>query len=98
MEIIHATPTAASFVPLSTHQSQTPESFFDGPPVLYHHSLSAKLSIRSTELTFAPALSKLFADSSLPTNGSSPVVNGDAADAEDRELSVEGVDVWVTSE
>ena len=98
MEIIHDAPTAASFVPLSTHQSQTPESFFNGPPVLYHHSPSAKLSIRSTELTFAPILSKLFADSLLPTNGSAPAVNGDIADVEDRELSVEGVEVWVTSE
>ena len=98
MEIIHETPTAEAFVSLSTHQSQTPESFFNGPPVLYHHSPSAKLSIQSSELALAPALTKLFEGSSATQNGSAPVVNGDTPPAEDQELSVEGIDVWVTSE
>ena len=97
MEIIHEAPTAASFVPLSTHQAQTPESFFTGPPVLYHHSPSAKLSIQSSELSLAPTLIRLFHDASSHTNGAATAVNGEA-ETEDREISIEGIDVWITSE
>ena len=97
MEIIHEGPTAASFVPLSSHQAQTPESFFTGPPVLYHHSPSTKLCIQSSELSLAPALVKIFHDASSHTNGATTGVNG-VAEAEDREISIEGVDGWVTSE
>ena len=100
MENIHDAPTAASFVPLSTHQAQTPESFFTGPPVLYHHSPSARLSVQSSEIHLAPIFARLFEkleNESPHTNGTAGTTNGDRED-EDRELSVEGIEVWVTSE
>lgn len=97
METIHDAPTATSFVPLSTHQAQTPDSFFTEPPVLYHHSPSTKLSVQSSELLHAPIIAKLFENETPQTNGSAGTTNGDR-EGEDRELSLEGIDVWVTSE
>ena len=100
MEIIHDVPTAASFVQLSTHQAQTPESFFTGPPVLYHHSPSAKLSVQSSELLLAPVFARLFENpehKSPHTNGTAGTTNGDQEE-EDQELSTGGIDIWVTSE
>ena len=109
MEIIHQAPTSSSFTPLAVHQSQTPESFYSGPPVLYHHSPSASLSLHASELAAAPALSGLANGAHRSANGTSTVaVNGHgAADQEeeeeeeeegDEEIEITGVDVWVTSE
>ena len=109
MEVLHSAPTASSFTPLSTHQSQTPDSFFTGPPILHHHSPSATLKIHSHDLAATPALSGLAAgiqqrrpnDTSL---SSAAIVNGHAeGQGEDEggsgeELEITGVDVWVTSE
>jgi len=98
MEVIHTTPTTGSFVPLSTHQSQTPESFFSGPPVLYHHSPAATLKTHASELVTAPALHSLFDLSQAPVNGTA-AVNAYPRDAEEEhEVEAEGVDIWVSSE
>lgn len=105
MEIIHQAPTSSSFTPLAVHQSQTPESFYSGPPVLYHHSPSASLYLHASDLAAAPALSGLANGARRGANGTAAVaVNGhDAADGEDgddedEEIEIVGVDVWVTSE
>ena len=98
MEIIHNAPTIESFIPFSTYQSQTPDSFFSCPPVLYHHSPSATLKTQASELVSAPAFRSLFANSEAATNGTA-VVNGVDADIEeDHEVEAQDVDVWVTSE
>ena len=94
MEVIHEAPLETSFTPLSEHQSQTPESFYSGPPVLYYHSPSAQLVILESELTNSPALSRL-ADTSS-TNG--VTVNGEGEEEHEQEKVIEGIDVWVTSE
>ena len=95
MEIIHQAPTSSSFTPLAVHQSQTPESFYSGPPILYHHSPSASLYLHASDLAAAPALSGLANGAHRSANGTAAVaVNGhDAAEEE-----IAGVDVWVTSE
>lgn len=106
MELIHQAPTTSSFTPLAVHQSQTPESFYSGPPVLYHHSPSATLSLHASDLAAAPALSALANGARRGANGTAAVaVNGDGAAAEeeeeedeDEEIEIPGVDVWVTSE
>lgn len=103
MEIIHQAPTSSSFTPLAVHQSQTPESFYSGPPVLYHHSPSASLYLHASDLAAAPALSGLANGAHRSANGTAAVaVNGhDAAEEEedeDEEIEIVGVDVWVTSE
>ena len=95
MEVIHEAPTVFSFIPLSEHQSQTPQSFYSGPPVLYHRSPSSQLVILESELINSPALSKLAGLSN--TNGTA--VNGDGEDEKhDRDIVVEFIDIWVTSE
>ena len=105
MERISTAPTNASFTPLSVHQSQTPSSFYSGPPVLYHHSPSATLSIRAHDLAAAPALSGLAEGAHRRANGAASVVNGgdgageeEVEEEEDEEIEIAGVDVWVTSE
>ena len=102
MEVLHGgdgAPTSSSFNPLSIHQSQTPDSFFSGPPILYHHSPSATLKLHSRDLAAAPALSSLAEGAHGHANGTATTVNGDTGDEEpDEELEVQGVDVWVTSE
>lgn len=103
MEVIHETPTSSSFTPLAVHQSQTPESFYTGPPVLYHHSPSAFLSLHASDLAAAPALSNLANGAHRSSNGTSTAaVNGDSAaeeaGPEDEDIEIAGVDVWVTSE
>ena len=98
MELIHEAPTRDSFIPLSTHQSQTPDSFFSGPPVLYYLSLAATLRTQANELSSFPALQPLFEHGGAPVNGTG-ATNGDPpVEEEDREVEAQGVDVWVSSE
>lgn len=105
MEVIRSPPLHGSFTPLSAHQSQTPESFFSGPPVLHHHSPYTTLSLHKSDLDSAPTLSGLVAGAhrSSSANGTSGAVNGhnhegEAGEEEDEEIEIAGVDVWVTSE
>jgi nucleotide-sensitive chloride channel 1A len=98
MEVIREAPSSDSYIPLSTHQSQTPESFYSGPPVLYHYSPSATLQIHPSDLAAAPALSGLGEGTPVNHVNGSPSVNGDDASDADRELSIRNIDIWVTSE
>ena len=105
MEVIRTPPLHGSFTPLSAHQSQTPESFFSGPPVLHHHSPYTTLSLHKGDLDSAPILSGLVAGAhrSSSANGTSRAINGhshegEAEEEEDEEIEIAGVDVWVTSE
>lgn len=98
MEVIHEALSSDSYIPLSTHQSQTPESYYSGPPVLYHHSPSATLLIHISDLNAAPAFSGLAEGTSLNHVNGSATTNGDDLSDEDRELSIRNIDIWVTSE
>lgn len=98
MEVIHANPTTESFISLSIHQSQTPESFFSGPPVLYHHAPAASLKTHASELVTAPALQSLFDSPQEPTNGDNNVDAHNANAEEEHEVEAQGVDIWVSSE
>lgn len=90
MEILHSPPSSSTFIPLAEHQSQTPESFYSGPPVLHHLSRGCKIVILDQDLKSSPALSGLQAGGNGSTNGE----DGDG----DKEVIVEGVDVWIASE
>lgn len=100
MEVSHSPPNVESFTPFSVHQSQTPESFYSGPPILYHHSPSTTLLIHSHDLEAAPALAELVPSTHRGTNGTAGHVNGDGNGEEDtgQELSISNIGVWVTSE
>ncbi|KAL8967497.1 MAG: hypothetical protein Q9183_002894 [Haloplaca sp. 2 TL-2023] len=98
MEIIHWAPTNDQFTPLAAHQSQTPASFYSGPPVLHHHSPSTQLSINSTDLARSPALAAIVPKPQPQTNGATSNQEGTDEDHTTHEVIVPDIDVWVSSE
>lgn len=97
MEPLRTPPEASSFVLLADHQSRTPASFHSGPPVLHYHSKQCKLVIFEHDLVSVPALNAIQGDAAgaaAATNGSS----GDNENGEGKEIVIDGLDVWVTSE
>ncbi|KLJ12738.1 hypothetical protein EMPG_12269 [Blastomyces silverae] len=107
MEVLHNPPEASSFIPLAEHQSHTPASFYSGPPILHHLSERCKIVILERELRKSAALSGLrpSVTGAEAVNGSSvgetPVsATAPAAASSDgeKEIVIDGVDVWVTSE
>ena len=98
MEILRDIPQSSAFTPLAEHQSQTPASFYSGPAVLYYHSADCKILIQSHDLGSASPLSNLSVGNAPATNGHS--TNGGSGDTgeEDHEVSISGVEVWVTSQ
>ena len=91
MEILHQEPQESAFVPLAEHQSQTPESFYSGPPVLYYRSKAARFVITTEDAERIPAISKL-------TDAAKEQWQADFVEDDQGGLMVETVDIWVTSE
>ena len=91
MEILHQEPQESAFVPLSEHQSQTPQSFYSGPPILYHLSKGARFVITAEDAERIPAISKL-------TEAAKEQWRADFVEDDQGGLMVEVVDIWVTSE
>jgi len=80
----------SDYTPLSEHQEQTPDSFYDGKPVLHYHATGAKAWIPKAQrgkLPFFPADL-----SSAPT---SP--EGDALNGQTEETLEQKVDLFVNS-
>ncbi|KAL8722987.1 MAG: hypothetical protein Q9225_000603 [Loekoesia sp. 1 TL-2023] len=98
MEVLHTSPTESQFTPLSAHQSQTPSSFYTGPPVLHHFSPSSTLLIQSTDLKNAPAFSLLASHTKQQANGSAHELTSENTEDEGHEVRIERVDIWVTSD
>lgn len=97
MRVIHTAPDPSTYIPLSEHQSRTPASFYSGPPVLHHRSDRCKILVLESELARVEALTHAFGgDIAIPLG--SEVVNGSGTLTGDREATIVGVDVWVTSE
>jgi nucleotide-sensitive chloride channel 1A len=89
MEVLNTSPEVSSFVPVAEHQSRTPSSFYSGPPVLHYHSQRCKIVVLERELLASPALNAL--------RGENATHNASTEDDE-KEVAIDGVDVWVTSE
>ncbi|KAL8949514.1 MAG: hypothetical protein Q9222_004391, partial [Ikaeria aurantiellina] len=98
MEILHTPPNHDQFTPLSSHQSQTPSSFYSGPPVLHHYSSSTTILINSHDLSSSPAITALAPPTQSQTNGSTPHAAEDNAGDAGQEVRIQGIDVWVTSD
>jgi nucleotide-sensitive chloride channel 1A len=103
MEVFHTPPLASSFTPLAEHQSRTPESFYDGPPVLHYHSDRCKVVVLESDLTASPALNALrgpvVSTNGNAVNGSSATATQEAGETtQEKEIVIDDVDVWVTSE
>ncbi|OJI81874.1 hypothetical protein ASPTUDRAFT_45192 [Aspergillus tubingensis CBS 134.48] len=91
MESITAPPDTTTYIPLAEHQSRTPSSFHSGPPILYSQHQNCKLVLLEREALAVPALGAL-RDAST-ANGTT-----EEEAAEDKEIVIPGVNVWVTSE
>ncbi|KAK4099555.1 glycosyltransferase family 31 protein [Parathielavia hyrcaniae] len=80
----------SDYVPLSEHQEQTPDSFYDGKPVLHYHATSAKAWIPGSQLGKLPFFP---ADlSSEPTAPENSALNGQT-----EETIEQRVDLFVNS-
>ncbi|KAI9930055.1 hypothetical protein ASPWEDRAFT_101458 [Aspergillus wentii DTO 134E9] len=91
MEPLHAAPETASFVLLAEHQSRTPSSFHSGPPVLHYHNKQCKVVILERDILANPPLNAI---RGAAANGSGAATE----EAEEKEIAIDGVDVWVTSD
>jgi nucleotide-sensitive chloride channel 1A len=92
IQIIRETPTADSYTLISAHQSQTPESFFGGTPVLHFRNDSAKVLVARGQLSTLPIFTTQ-EDAHAPDGDP---VNGDGY--HDAQQVVPDIDVWVTSQ
>ncbi|KAL2866280.1 Voldacs domain-containing protein [Aspergillus lucknowensis] len=96
MEPLPSPPDESSFTPLSVHQSRTPESFHSGPAILHYHASSCKLVALERDLASAPTLDAL---RGATLNGSSSESHDTTgAGGNEKEVLIEGLDVWVTSD
>lgn len=95
MEVLKEAPQTGSFVPLAEHQSTTPASFHNGPPVLHYYSDRCKVIVLEHELQNAPVLSEVVTKLSQ-TNHSNDQSQSNGNDSAKQIL--EEIDVWVTSE
>lgn len=95
MDPLQTPPETSSFVLLADHQSRTPASFHSGPPVLHYHSKQCQLVAYEHDLLSVPALNAIRSGSQEASQADS---NGVDNPDEGKEVVVNGVDVWVTSE
>ncbi|KHN95653.1 FPD1, benzoylformate decarboxylase [Metarhizium album ARSEF 1941] len=86
---IRSPPSVDDYVPLSEYQSQTPESFSDGKPVLHFHLKAAVASIPKSQC----GILAIFPADSPAAGNAVARPNGDA-----EELVEQTVDVFVNSE
>ena len=98
MEPLRTAPETSSFVPLAEHQSRTPSSVHSGPAVLHYHSKQCKLVVLENDLVASPALSAIRGPSAEVDGSNNSAPNGANGESEGKEIVVDGVDVWVTSE
>lgn len=85
---IRSPPAAADYTPLAEYQSQTPESFTDGKPILHYHLVGAKATIPRSQ---CGSLAIFPQDTATASNNAN---DGGAAEA----LAEQTVDVFATSE
>ncbi|KAK1243922.1 hypothetical protein MKX08_002060 [Trichoderma sp. CBMAI-0020] len=85
---IRSPPAAADYTPLAEYQSQTPESFTDGKPILHYHLAGAKATIPRSQ---CGSLAIFPQDTAAAANNAN---DGEAAE----ELAEQTVDVFATSE
>lgn len=97
MESFEGALNVEDFTDIAEHLSQTPQSFYSAKPILYYSCFSASLVISLTDLGFAPLLSS-YADTSIPDRNGSSTTEGDSVPAQSREITIAGIDIWVTSE
>jgi nucleotide-sensitive chloride channel 1A len=87
---IRTAPSTADFTPLAEWQSQTPETFHGGKPVLYYHATGAKALVPKSQIGKLPF---------FPEDASATASEPEASVIEGSEEQVEQtVDLFVNSE
>jgi chloride channel, nucleotide-sensitive, 1A len=71
------------FVLLAVHQSQTPETFFGGKPILHYHTKDAKAWLANTDGATLPIFPADL-ENGTPTGPSGEVLNGTAGDVKEQ--------------
>ncbi|KAL4917958.1 regulator of volume decrease after cellular swelling-domain-containing protein [Aspergillus aurantiobrunneus] len=103
MEPLTSPPDTSAFIPLSVHQSRTPESFHYGPAILHYHASNCKLVGLERDLSSTPTLNALRgAAVNVPSSNlehhEGNAANGRSETETEKEIVIEGLDVWVTSD
>lgn len=95
--VINSCPSAENdFLPLSEYQAQTPETFFEGKPVLYFHDENIKAWVSHEQYEQLFFFSKATADNSAPIHPTPP--ESHALGTEDKHTREErNVEVFVSS-
>ncbi|KAI8952264.1 regulator of volume decrease after cellular swelling-domain-containing protein [Xylaria longipes] len=95
--VINSRPSAEDdFLPLSEYQAQTPETFFEGKPVLYFHDENVKAWVSNEQYEQLFFFSKATADNSASLNPTPP--ESHALGNEDKHTREEqNVEVFVSS-
>ena len=93
MEITHSRPSLSDFTSVDVYEQSTPDSFFEGPSVLYYHAKGVVLLVSRHEFLETPVLQKLQASShTLPTSADSGASPDSPA-----ELTIPDLELWVSS-
>ncbi|KKP06632.1 hypothetical protein THAR02_01229 [Trichoderma harzianum] len=87
---IRSPPAEADYTPLAEYQSQTPESFTDGKPILHYHLAGAKATIPRSQCGSLAVFPQDTATVAAPNDSN----DGEAVE----ELAEQTVDVFATSE
>jgi len=91
---IRVPPTLQDFIPLAEYESQTPETFFGGKPILYYHGVDVKAWLHIVEEDSMPLpIFPADATDTAPTDQSGASLNGSAPDVKEQK-----VEVFVNSE
>lgn len=95
--VIKSRPSAKNdYLPLSEYQAQTPETFFEGKPVLYFHDEKIKAWVSTEQYEKLFFFSKITADDPTSLNPTPP--ESLALDSQDRHTREEKkVEVFVSS-
>ncbi|KAG7146626.1 hypothetical protein HYQ46_004562 [Verticillium longisporum] len=87
---IRPPPSVGDFLPLEEYESQTPETFFGGKPVLHHHLQGAKIWIPKSQSAALPVFTDASAAVSAPEGAT---LTGTTDD-----LTEQTIDLFVNSE
>jgi len=90
LQEVRERPATSDFLRLSDHESETPDTFFGGPPVLHAYSPMAKLRCGQSEYGSISALRCMGPEQIISTT------SGTAA-SQEVEVEIEGLEIWVSS-
>jgi len=90
LQEVRERPSISDFIPISDHESETPDTFFGGPPVLHAYSPTAKLLCGHSVYGDISALQRLGPEQVISTTSRSTV-------DQEPEVEIDGLEIWVSS-